>query len=171
MIKTMVMNLDRSLIISMIALGISLYSAYLTRQNFIKSARPYISAASYYVLDAINSKIVSVPSRLIFRVTNSPAKINNMEVVISLDEEKLFTYEKKDFPQFPVEKPDEWSFAIGEDEFGKIMNRSDTNKSKLIRNLRLEYSSLDGGKNYIYTLIQHFEPLENNWKDVSVNSS
>jgi len=61
----------------------------------------------------------------------------------------------------------EWSFPIGEIDFEKIMNRSNEDKSKLIRHISLEYSSLGGGKIYHYELQQIFEPIENQWKDVS----
>jgi len=63
---------------------------------------------------------------------------------------------------FPNEKS-EWSFAIGKDKFEEIMNRPDIEKNNLKRFITLNYSSLDGGKIYHYSLEQLFVVAENNW--------
>jgi len=68
--------------------------------------------------------------------------------------------------RFPDERS-EWSFSVGEEDFKKIMNRSNEDKAKLYRLISIEYSSLDGGKIYRYKLRQSFNPIENQWKDTS----
>jgi len=157
------------LFIALVALGVSLYSAYLTRKSFIKSHRPYVWADNYGVIDSEKKSIIPIPHKVAFRIKNSPARIIKMEVKISLDKETLFVSTKENFVRFPDETS-EWGFGIGKEDFDKIMNRPDEDKSKLVRLISLEYSSLDGGEIYPYKLEQSFEPSENQWKDTSVEA-
>ena len=154
------------IIIAIIALSISLYSIFLTRRVFVVSHRPYVWAGNYGVIDHDKKTIIPVPFRVSCRVKNSPARIIRMEVKINLNMETLFVHTNENFVRFPDETS-EWSFGIGEEDFEKIMNRSNEDKSKLVRLISLEYSSLDGGKIYHYKLQQSFNPIENQWKDTS----
>ena len=154
------------LFIALIALAVSLYSAYLTRKSFIMSHRPYVWGVNYGVIDPDKKTIIPIPHRVGYRVKNSPAKIIKMEVKISLNKETLLVYTKENLVKFPDEKS-EWTFGIGKDDFERMMDRPDEDKSKLIRLISLEYSSFDGGKIYHYKLKQSFEPSENQWKDTS----
>lgn len=154
------------LIIAIIALGASLYSVNLTRRAFIVSHRPYVWAGNYGVIDSDKKTITPIPFRVSYRVKNSPARIIRTEVKINLNMEPLFVQTEENLVRFPDERS-EWSFTIGEENFKKIMNRSNEDKAKLVRLISIEYSSLDGGKIYHYKLQQSFEPIENQWKDNS----
>jgi len=153
-------------LIALIALGVSLYSVFLTRKSFIASHRPYVWAGNYGVVDPDRKTIIPIPFRVAYRVSNAPARIMRMEVIIGLDAELLLTYTDANIVRFPDDRS-EWGFAIGEEDFKKIMNRSNEDKGKLSRLVSLEYSSLDGGKTYRYKLQQSFNPAENQWKDSS----
>lgn len=154
------------IIIAVIALAVSLYSVYLTRRSFIASHRPYVWASNYGVHDPDKKTIIPIPFRVGYRVQNSPAKIIRTEVKIDLNGELLFVYTKKNIVRFPDERS-EWSFTIGEEDFKKIMNRSNEDKYRLVRLISLKYSSLNGGKIYHYKLQQSFNPIENQWKDIN----
>ena len=153
------------LFIALFALAVSLYSAYLTRKSFIMSHRPYVWGGNYGVLDDVKKTIIPIPHRVGYRIKNSPARIIRTEVKINIDKETLFIDTNENLVRFPDDKS-EWTFGIGTKAFEKIMDRSDEEKSKLVRLILLEYSSLGGGKIYHYKLEQSFEPAENRWKDI-----
>jgi hypothetical protein len=156
--------------IAVVAVLISLYSAHLTRKSFIASHRPYVWASNYGVIDHDKKTIIPIPHRVGYRIKNSPAKIILTKVEISLNNETLFNHKEENIVRFPDESS-EWTFSIDEKDFTKIMNRSNEDKSKLIRHISLKYSSLGGGKIYHYELQQIFDPIENQWKDVSQKAS
>lgn len=154
------------LVIAIIALAVSLYSVCLTRKSFIASHRPYVWASNYGVIDQDRKTIIPIPFRVGYRVKNSPAKIIQTEVKITLNAETLLMHTDRDMVRFPDERSD-WTFSIGEEDFAKIMRRSNDDKAKLSRIMSIEYSALDGGKTYHYKLQQSFNPNENQWKDIS----
>jgi len=154
------------IIIATFALAVSVCSIYLTSKSFITSHRPYVWASNYGVIDSDKKTIIPIPHRVGFRVKNSPARIIRMEVKISLNNETLLVHTYENLVRFPDEAS-EWSFSISEEHFKEIMNRSNEDKSRLLRLISLEYSSLDGGKTYHYKLQQSFSPTENQWKDTS----
>jgi len=151
--------------IAIIALITSFISLYWTRQEFIKNSRPYVWASSYGVIDAEKKTIIPIPFRFGFRVKNNPARISSVDIEINYKSDRLFTQELKDIVRFPDESS-EWTFSIGKDDFDKIMDRPDSDKSSLTRIIIIKYSSLDGGKIYRYELRQVFEPRDNQWKDI-----
>lgn len=153
-------------LIAVIALGVSLYSVYLTRKAFIASHRPYVWGSNYGVIDRDRKTIIPIPFRVAYRVKNAPAKIIQTEVIISLGAEPLLTDKETNIVRFP-DDTSEWSFGVSEEEFKKIMNRPTDDKAKLDRLISIEYSSLGGGKTYHYKLRQSFNPAENQWKDIS----
>jgi len=152
--------------IAVLALLVSLYAAFLTRKSFIMSHRPYVWAGNYGVIDHEKKTIIPIPFRVACRVKNSPARITQMETKININKERLFSNAEKNMVRFPDDSS-EWNFTIGEEDFKKIMNRPNEDKSKLVRLISLKYSSLNGGKIYNYKLEQSFNPLENQWKDIS----
>ena len=154
------------IIIALIALAVSLYSVYLTRKSFTASYRPYVWANNYGVIDAEKKTIIPIPFRLAYRVRNSPAKIIRTEVKINFGGELLLSHTDQNIVRFPDERS-EWNFTIGEENYKKIMNRSNEDQTKLSRVISIEYSSLDGGKIYHYKLRQSFNPSDNQWKDTS----
>jgi len=164
--KTNYLSVYIPIIIAIIALIMSLYSIYLTRKIFVVSHRPYVWALNYVAKDHDTGEIIPVPSKAMFRVKNSPARIIRMEVKINLNMETLLGWLEENLVQFPHEMT-EWNFWIGKENFDKIMDRSNEEKSKLVRLISLEYSSLDGGKIYHFNLQQSFNPIENQWKDIS----
>jgi|SRR3989338_1492061 len=157
------------ILIAVIALITSISSLCWTRKEFIKSSRPYVWASNYGVIDSNRKTIIAIPSQFAFRVKNNPARIIRVDVEIKYNTEKLFFHSIENIVRFPDEAS-EWNFSIGQEEFQKIMNRSDTDKRNLTRVIYINYSSLDGGRMYKYRLIQSFEPLDNQWKDTSESS-
>lgn len=153
-------------IIAIFALLIAIYSAYLAKQSFITSSRPYVWASNYGVISPDRQNIIPIPFRVAYRVKNSPARIILSEVKISLNIQSLLVNTKQNFVRYPDETS-EWNFTIGQEEFERIMNRPNEDKSKLVRLISLEYSSLDGGKIYHYELQQIFNPIANQWEDTS----
>jgi hypothetical protein len=164
--KTKLLSVYIPIIIAIFALGVSVYAVLLTRRAFIASHRPYVWGSNYGVIDPDKKTIIPIPNRVNYRVKNSPARIIRTEVKINLNMESLLVHTENNLVRFPDEAS-EWSFTIGEKDFKKIMNRSDEDKSKLVRLISLEYSSLGGGKIYYYKLQQSFNPIENQWKDIS----
>ncbi len=154
------------IIVAVIALGISLYSAHLTRKSFIASHRPYVWGGNYGVIDSENKTIIPIPHRLLYRVKNSPAKIIKTEIKITLNDETLLVHKDENLARFPDENS-EWNFSIGEENYNQIMNRSTEDQANLLRHISIEYSSLGGGEKYMYKLGQAFGPVENQGKDNS----
>lgn len=151
------------IVIAIIALVASLYSAYLSRKAFIAAHRPYVWGSNYGVIDHEKKTIIQVPSRVACRVKNAPAKIIRMNVKINICSEQLFDHTDNNYVRFPDETS-EWHFNIGKDEFQRIMNRPAEAKSELVRLVSIEYSSLYGGKIYHYKLQQSFNLDENQWQ-------
>jgi hypothetical protein len=158
-----------SIIISLIALVVSLLSVYLAWRFFIVSHRPYVWASSYGVPDPVKKAIIPVPHGVAYRVRNSPAKIIRTEVRVNLSGETLFTHVDAYLVRFPDERS-EWSFSFSQKDFEKLMDRDDKDKAKLQRLIFIDYSSLDGGKIYHYELQQSFVPADFQWQDTSVTA-
>ncbi len=153
------------ILIAIIALITSVISLYWTRKEFTKSSRPFVWASDYGVIDSEQKTIIPIPFRIAFRVKNNPARIIRIDIAIKYNSEKIFNHVIENIVRFPDETS-EWSFSIGQDKFEEIMNRPDTDKKNLIREIKIKYSALDGGKVYNYRLEQSFEPLDNQWKDI-----
>ncbi|MBI9037987.1 MAG: hypothetical protein JEY97_07635 [Bacteroidales bacterium] len=133
-----------------------------TRNEFIRSVRPFVWASNYRVIDSNNFEI-PIPYKVAFRVKNSPARISRMDVKIILNKNVLLSYTEKDIVRYPDEST-EWYFIIGGEQYNKIMEQFDIEKSKLIRDISIEYSSLDNCKIYHFELEQLFVPNDNQWK-------
>ncbi|MDD3721525.1 MAG: hypothetical protein PHW92_03420 [Lutibacter sp.] len=157
------------IIIAIIALITSFISLYWTRQEYTRNIRPFVWASNYGVVDIENKTILPIPFRIACRVKNSPAKITQMDVKIILNKDVLSSHTEKDLIQFP-DDTSEWSFSFGREEFERIMNRPISEQSNLKRVISITYTPLDGNKKYNYNLEQLFDPDENQWKDISMNS-
>jgi hypothetical protein len=164
--KTNYFSVYIPIIIAIIVLSISLYSIFLTRKIFVESHRPYVTASSYAFIDHDKNTIIPVPSKVRFCVINSPARIIRAQVKINLNMETLLVSPpKENFVKIPLEES-EWSFEFYKEDFDKIMDRPNEDKSKLVRLISVEYSSLDGGKIYHFKLKQSFIPIANRWIDI-----
>ena len=157
------------IIIAIVALAVSLYSVHLTRKSFIASHRPYVWAASYVFKDIEKNTLIPIPQNLAYRIHNSPARIIKSEFRISLNKEILLVQTDDNYMRFP-DQSSEWFFSVGKEDFEEIMNRSDEDKSKLVRFASLKYSLLGGGKTYHYELQQSFNPTLNQWRDINEKS-
>lgn len=157
------------IIIAVIALVVSIISMRWTIIEHRNNLRPFVWAINYAVIDNENKTYIQVPFRAAYRVKNSPAKILQTEVKILYDSQVLLTNTEKNFVRFPDENS-EWSFAIGKEEFEKIMKRPPNELSKLQRLISIEYSALDGLKIYHFKLTQVFVPADNQWKDINVEA-
>lgn len=169
-IKTVLSNYNWPLIISILGLLLSLLSAWYTQKNFTRNVRPFVWAVNYSYI--VNNKMIHEPGVIYFHVTNSPARINNFELEIALDNNTLLSYNDTNTVQFPTDTiGNVWSFSFEKNEFDKkIMNLSDIDKSRLIRTVKIDYSALDGGKIYHYLLRQSFIPSDGNWRNLSAES-
>ena len=150
--------------IAIIALAVSIYSAYFTQVSFVVSQRPYVWAMSYGYIDGKTEKFIPDPSRIAFRVLNSPAKILKQELKISQRDVILFSHSTTNEVHFPDERI-EWTHSIDNTTLSKI-KRQVSDQADLFRTVSIQYSSLDGGKTYSFGLIQQFDPKSNQWKDV-----
>jgi len=144
--------------IAIIALGISLYSIYITRKIFVESNRPYVWVSNYI------SKYFE-PLVVACHVINSPARIIQIELKMNLNMEALSVHKEKNLVRFPNEMY-KWIFDMSMDDFHKINKQALKDKAELVRVISLEYSSLDGGKVYYYNLKQSFIPSANEWEAV-----
>ncbi len=148
--------------IALLALAVSVYSAYFTQVSFVVSQRPYVWAISYSYLD--DGRITSDPSRIAFRVKNSPARISRQDIRIEYNAALLHSYTMEDEVRFPDDRS-EWSYTVGVEKFRHIMDLA-KDPTKLARSVVIHYSSLDGGKTYTFEIVQTFDPNSNQWKDV-----
>jgi hypothetical protein len=156
-----------STFIAIIALSVSIISLWWTRIDVVESKRPFIWAVNYYTKDSTG--IVPVPEAVMFRVINFPAKIIKVEVKIKYKTETLFSEARENDFQFPNDNPtEEWHFAIGDEQaWKKILKRPNEENYNLRREISVIYSSLNGGKEYHYKLLQSFDPAYNQWDDLS----
>lgn len=154
--------------IALIALGGSLYSVYLTRKSFIAAHRPYVWAVSY----VYGRTMEPIPSLVMLRIADAPARIWHEHVRISLSTQVLAEWEQEDMVRFPDNaQASEWSFGFDKDEFDKIMKRPLEELSQLRRQVFFEYSSLNGGERYHYILEQEFVPSDRQWRSISEEST
>jgi len=156
--------------IAVVALVVSLYSVYLTRQSFVASHRPYVWALSHAVLDSDGCTLTPVPQYLAFRVQNAPALVKIWTVEISVGTESLLIFSEADTVRFPDDRS-QWVFSVGQQDFEALMSRSDEEKGRLRRIVSMKYSSLSGGKAYQYDLEQVYVPADNQWIDVAVKAN
>ena len=150
------------ILIAFLALAVSGYSAYFTRESFVISQRPYVWATNYGYVNE-QKKIQPVPQVIAFRVTNVPARIFRQEITIFYEQRKVFHSITSNTVQFPDTRS-EWTFSIGNEEFAKILADADK-QSQLIRSVIIHYSALDGGKMYRFELGQSYDPISNQWSD------
>ena len=156
--------------IATIALGVSLYSANLTRKVFIHSSRPYVWASNYGVVDQQNHCIIAMPQTLAYRVKNWPTKIIFSGISITLGAEEIFSNQQENFVRFPDDSS-EWSFSIGENEFNEILEKYSSSNAKLFRKVFVKYTSLNGGTSYQFNLKQEFIEADKQWRDIESQAS
>ncbi|HKK83103.1 MAG TPA: hypothetical protein VJ958_02620 [Atribacterota bacterium] len=150
------------IIIAIIALGLSLYSIFITRKSFIDSNRPYVWASNY-------KSNALAPLHVSFYAMNSPARIIKMQLKITSNSESLSSLEEKNFLVFPKEM---YSiiFKMSYDDFDKICEKSYKEKSELNRIISFDYSSLNFGRIYHYILEQKYDFQKHDWENISENS-
>jgi len=153
------------IIIALLSLLTSIYSLYITREQFRKSTRPFVWALNYAVVDNTNNTLIPIPWRVAFRVRNSPAKILQSIITIKLHSDTLINHIEKNYVRFPDERS-EWTFGISKEDFERLMNLSDEKKVELERIISIKYSAIDYGKTYNFLLKQKFSPIDNQWLDI-----
>lgn len=159
------------ILIAVISLLTSIIALWWTREQYIRSARPYVYASSYATFNQATGNITNAPSIVGFRLRNAPTKIHYYRITISLGEKLIFNHETKNVVQFPTDDKFEWTFSIGELDYGKILAVPHTEQSNLIRKIVVEYSSLDGNRKYLYELNQKFIPVEQQWINIESKST
>lgn len=155
-----------ALFVAVVALGISLYSAYLSRKSNILASRPYVRAASYAVIE--NGKPIPQPDKLAYRVHNRPARIIKESIRVLYEGEMIFEHCKNNSVRFPDDRS-ESSFIFGGDIFSGFMSRPDL--SKLERRIDIVFAAIDGGGRYQYLLRQKFNQHEGQWRDIEESTT
>lgn len=163
-------NVSDSIVITIaiFALLVSLYSAYLSRAEHKLSSRPYVWAANYAVQDEQHTRLIPQNDKIRLKVFNAPAKINELCVCFKIDGVKAFSHRESDFVRFPDETS-EWSFVVGINDINDIILQSA--HKELQRCVFISYTAINHRQVFEYTLIQHFNALDGQWRSIKETSS
>lgn len=154
------------ILISFLALIATIISLYMTRVQYIKSVRPFVYACNFNAKVSEGNNVIAMPNMVAVRVHNAPARIQQLDIKILLNGNTLFHLSQKNLLIYPDERAD-WNWDIRKDIFELIMNRSDDEKSKLIRKVTIDYYSLDSHKKYYFRMEQSFLIDQNQWGMIS----
>jgi hypothetical protein len=158
------------ILISVLALIATIYSLYRTGVQYKRSIRPFVYACNFRAKVSEGNNVIEMPNMIAVRVHNAPARIQQLDIKIILNENAIFHLTKKNLLIYPDESAD-WNWDIKKDIFEWIMNRSDSEKSKLIRKVTIDYSSLDGYKKYYFKMEQSFLIDQNQWGIISEDAN
>ena len=143
---------------------ISAVSVYWSRQQYIKSSRPYVWACNFQTLAPGTNYATPVPYIIAVRVLNSPAKIIQLDFRIVLNEKELFSQQVKSVVRYPDDEVD-WTLVLLEEAFDKLfLNIPNSLRNSVHRTIFIKYSSINGGRTYYYNLEQYFRPEANQWE-------
>lgn len=148
--------------IAFVAVTTSVISNCNTRKEYIQTTRPFVWSLDYSVYnDSLNS-LVLIPEKVMFLVSNNPAKINKLIFDISLNRNSLFKHTQNEFVRFPEERS-EWTYTVPSESIESINRNAEGQLNKLVRTIEIEYSSIYGGTIYHYLKRGVFEPTERKW--------
>jgi hypothetical protein len=152
--------------IAICALIATVFSLRLTREQYIKSSRPFVWACNFEI-PGVGNTIITAPSVTAFRVYNSPARIIKLDINIVLNGKELYYLHLKNLVRYPDEKVI-WTSAIVKEAFDSlIVNFPDSLTNKLHKIISIEYSSLNGGKTYHFKMEEYFWSGINQWEPIT----
>ena len=159
------------IIIALISIIVSWVSLNYTKKEFIRNTRPHVWAIN--AKDSNSS--TNIPQQIVLRLSNSPAKIINLKVLIfsvdgSLKNEIYKSNPEGNYLRFPDEKAN-WQLTISPVDWNKILTTTINHSIKLERHIIIQYSSLDGGQLYNYKMVQEYVPNGNDWLDKDVQAN
>lgn len=146
---------DPPIWIAIFALIATVVSLYLTREQYIKSSRPFV-----WGTNCEDQSGHPMPQTINIGVHNSHARIISLKYGITGDpNNRIPAIEYSDRTIYPDLKVI-WKVDYGNKVYSYLFSLPDSIKSKLLRSISIEYSSLDSKKKYHYKLIQsyRFEP-------------
>ena len=157
-----------SVVIALCALGVSVYSIYLTRQAFIATHRPYV-----YAINRKDNKGTLDLNTVLLPCFNAPAKITNREfyyVAVKTKENGKESYEtkfEKKFPNeillYPTEIPTS-QISIARYDFKKEILEKDP-KVKLRRKVRIDYKEFSSDRTYYFEGNWDYNSVYDLWED------
>jgi hypothetical protein len=164
------------LAVGILALIISIASLYFTRKSFRRNSRPFIWANNFASLNE-HRLLVNEPKKILFRISNSPAKIINKTIKLllktNISNKVLHEHSESNIIQFP-DNMSQWDYAISDNEFTNYLRElknNIVNKGEFERIIEIKYSSIDGGKKYSYNLKQKYDLSTDNWKTYSTSAN
>ena len=158
---------NAGIIIALLALAISLYSAYLSREEFITAHRPYV-----YVSDRKNDNSTIDVKSVLLHCLNAPAKIIDQEfcyVVIETngnDEEKVI----KTIPWTSL--PTSNTLYPSEETSSQVFCKYDFKKEilekypkvKLKIKIKIDYKELSSDRTYHFEVSWDYNGMYNVWE-------
>lgn len=157
--KLKLSNWNWSFLIALLGLLLSLWSAWVTQEHFRQSNRPYVWGMNIYTDER------PMPHEADMRVVNAPAKIALIEIVIASGTNEIYRFEARDLVRVPAENH-HWPFRMSEEEFIKVMGKRDP-YLQTTRKVHIQYSSLEGGRQYTFTLLQRYDESTSDWSPIS----
>lgn len=134
-----------------------------TREEYVKSTRPYVWAINYGVAGDTHDTDIQITHKVALRISNTPAKILRLKVNVFYKNKLLYEGGDSNYVYFP-DKDALWTWNIGKGKFAEIMDRPDEDKHYVRRVIYIDYTALDGGKEYHYELHQSFYTEFGRWK-------
>jgi hypothetical protein len=158
---------NAGIIIALLALAISLYSAYLSREEFIAAHRPYV-----YATPRIEEKTgVMDLYTVTYSCLNAPAKIDNVEIYYEIfkngeeESRKIPWNIKRPRVLYPSEKLN--SQTTTRYDFKKEI--SDPNVNLIRRKVKINYKELSGNRTYYFEGYWDYNKEYDIWEDNNVS--
>jgi hypothetical protein len=149
--------------IAVFALIVSILALNWSQEQFTNSSRPFVWIIDFSVLNE-KQQIINQPQTVAVRVINAPAKIMKEQYqyyfIAGSQKRDIDNNEKKDFVRFPDEKS-QYTYTVGAFEQALTTRKSG---EELKRYVRVDYSGLSGGKEYMYESYSTYDFIENRWQ-------
>jgi hypothetical protein len=161
---------EPSILIAAVALITTIISLYWTREQYVKSTRPFL-----WVTNCPDTIGHTMPHLISIKVLNAPARIRHLEYgqnvpltgingVYVADENKIL---------YP-DAQSEWETGYIHKGYNQIISFPDSIKTILWRYVKIEYTSLNGRKRYHYQLKQYYRftpgfPRYDTWQNFGGN--
>ena len=159
------------IIIALCAIGVSLYSLYLSRKQYRHSSRPFLCCLTNYLAIRNDGPPFYRPEILPIKIINAPALIQKMKIEFCIlsggQKTILHSAEESGLVRFPVE-PTEASYQYA--ELTEKLQRCGP-EDTLERHVRIDYTSLSGGKKYFYENRSKYNLTGNIWDSVDEKAS
>ena len=144
-------------LVSLVALGVSIASLNLSKESYVYNTRPYMNANSVVRNGRQNPRMVN------FGVEKTAAKVKLMQLTISDDNNELFKWEIEDQIRFQTSNGNFSRYTIPRHNFDSIMSLSHDN-SNIFRRIKIIYSDLDENRLYHFDLTHKLDPRAGIWR-------